>query len=134
MKELCAGKLIVKKSRFYSHLYLIEKLEDVEEILNIHIKLYKKANHHCYSMILRTVNNELIEKFVDDGEVGYPGRILLELLKNNDFDHHMLIVSRVFGGTKLGVSGVSRAFRSSGNSVIKHYKSKKLYYLKNVNK
>jgi putative IMPACT (imprinted ancient) family translation regulator len=123
MNELYAGKLVVKKSKFYSHLYLIEKLEDVEKILNIHNKLYKKANHHCYSMILKTINNELIEKFVDDGEVGHPGRILHELLKNNDFDHHMLVVSRVFGGIKLGVGGVSRAFRSAGNSVIKHYKS-----------
>ena len=51
----------------------------------------------------------------DDGEVGHPGRVLLELLRKHDLEG-VLIVSRIFGGVKLGVGGVSRAFRDAGQA------------------
>ncbi|MCK5346187.1 MAG: YigZ family protein, partial [Candidatus Heimdallarchaeota archaeon] len=75
------------------------------------------ANHHCYAIRCQSV-----EKSKDDGEVGHPGRVLSELLKKHDLDSHMLIVSRIFGGVKLGVGGVSRAFREAGQGVIESSK------------
>ena len=53
--------------------------------------------------------------------VGHPGKVLLELLKKNDLGQHALVVSRVFGGVKLGVGGVSRAFREAGEGVIEEH-------------
>ena len=124
MEELSAGKLVETRSRFYAHLYHIDAAEDITEILRQHRTRYKKANHHCYAH--RFIDNQIsIERCSDDGEVGHPGKILLDILKQHHLDHHVLIVSRVFGGIKLGIGGVSRAFRDAGNSVVDQYKTKR---------
>jgi putative IMPACT (imprinted ancient) family translation regulator len=124
MKELAAGKFVERRSRFYAHLYFIDSLDEIDIIIKTHKRLYKKANHHCYAT--RIISNDLktSEFFKDDGEVGHPGKVLLELLIKNNLKHHMLIVSRIFGGIKLGVGGVSRAFRDAGESAINYYKAK----------
>jgi putative IMPACT (imprinted ancient) family translation regulator len=122
MKELAAGKYVDMKSRFYAHLYYIDDESDVEHILKAHRLKYKKANHHCYALFL-SKNHEVIEKTYDDGEVGHPGKVLLELLKSHVLDHHLIVVSRVFGGIKLGIGGVSKAFKQAANATIAYYQS-----------
>jgi putative IMPACT (imprinted ancient) family translation regulator len=64
----------------------------------------------------------LIERSKDDGEVGHPGRALLELLRREDLEG-AVVVSRIFGGVKLGVGGVTRAFREAGEGAIRAYRS-----------
>jgi len=123
MKELVVGKYIVKKSRFYTHLYQIDDESEIEQILKSHRTIYKKANHHCYALLLSTKNQEIIEKSHDDGEVGHPGKIILEILKSNKYYHNLIVVSRIFGGIKLGVGGVSKAFKEATNATIKYYQS-----------
>ena len=120
MKELMVGKYIEKKSRFYTHLYHIDTESDVESILKSHRSKYKKANHHCYALYF-SKNHEVVEKSHDDGEVGHPGKVLLEILKTHDYDHHLIVVSRIFGGVKLGVGGVSKAFKQAANATIEYY-------------
>jgi putative IMPACT (imprinted ancient) family translation regulator len=58
-----------------------------------------------------------VERSRDDGEVGHPGRVLLEILRRHDLAGG-IVVSRIFGGVKLGVGGVSRAFREAGEGVV----------------
>ncbi len=118
MKELSAVKLVVNKSRFYSHLYRISGPEKVEEILKEHRRKYKKANHHCYAFKFKEE-----ESFKNDGEVGHPGQALLEILKREDLDSHCLMVSRIFGGRKLGVGGVTRAFKEAADGSIEELRS-----------
>jgi len=113
MEELAAIKYLEQRSRFFAHLYRIDSPEDVEELLKTHRKMYKKANHHCYALRCQSQ-----EKSKDDGEVGHPGKVLGEVLKKHGLESHALIVSRVFGGVKLGVGGVSRAFRVAGENVV----------------
>lgn len=127
MKELSSAKCIVKRSRFFAHLYEIECETDLNEILKFHRKEYKKANHHCYALQVNLVEPAAsFKSFKDDGEVGHPGRVLLELLRKYDLEKHALVVSRMFGGIKLGVGSVSRAFRDLGEYVIKcHLKNRK---------
>jgi len=62
-----------------------------------------------------------IMAFRDDREVGRPGRVLMELLEKHDLKEHAIVISRIFGGVKLGVGSVSRAFREAGENVIAHY-------------
>ena len=117
VEEVFAGKLVDRKSKFFAHLYKIENLDsDIEEIQKIHNKKYKKAAHHCYAAL---VNNQ--EDSRNDGEVGSPGRVLLELLHEYKLDGYMIMISRIFGGIKLGQGGVARAFRNTGRGVIESY-------------
>ena len=113
-----AGKFTEKKSRFHSHLYSLESPDEVPDILKIHRKTYRKANHHCYGMLFHGSSD-----FKNDGEVGHPGKVLLELLEKHSLDRHVLVVSRIFGGVKLGVGGVSRAFRGAGEQTILVWKN-----------
>ena len=122
--ELSAGKIIVMKSKFYGHLYKIQSQNEIDDILVLHRNKYSNAKHHCYAFILRNSSGDVIKYFQNDGEVGQPGKILLQLLEQNDFKSHVLIVSRIFGGIKLGVGGVSRAFRNAGLGAITLFKNK----------
>ena len=108
--------LKVKNSKFYAHLYEINSLEEMSEIIKEHRRKYKKAAHHCWAAISDG------EKFHDDGEVGHPGRVILETLKKYNMKNRAIVVSRIFGGVKLGVSGVSRAFREAAEEVAKQGK------------
>ena len=123
MKELSAGKLIFKNSRFFGHLYQVDSKNEIKIILNSQIKMYNKANHHCYAVFFY-YNEKSLSYYKNDGEVGYPGKILLELLKKYNLNKNIIIVSRIFGGIKLGVGGVSKSFRDIGESIIKLHLSK----------
>ncbi len=114
MQELTGVKFVEKKSKFFAHIYSIGSPDEMDEILKIHRRKYKKANHHCFALRFMK-NGQQVEMAKDDGEVGHPGRVLQEILKKNKMDTHVLIVSRIFGGIKLGVGGVSRAFKEAGN-------------------
>ncbi len=108
MELLKKGLYEEKKSKFYSYLYKIENFGEYKEIIEINKKEHKKANHHCYSIIFKSET-----KITNDSEVGSPGRIIYQYLNQNKLNSHMLIVSRIFGGIKLGQGGVVRAFRKS---------------------
>ena len=118
--EVAAVRLDEKKSKFYAHLYHIDSINDVAEIREMHDKLYKKAAHHCYAVICGTVSDSRA-----DGEVGSPGRAIAEVMERHNLASHVLMVSRIFGGTKLGPAGVARAFREAGNGAVTEYERRK---------
>ena len=103
----------VRRSRFYAHLYRIEGPEDVARVLAGHREAYRKAAHHCAALRCGS-----FEEFKNDGEVGRPGRVLLDLLRKHNLGSHALVVSRIFGGVLLGPGNVGRAFRDAGEAAI----------------
>ncbi len=122
MQELAAGMLSVRRSRFYAHLYQVNASDDLASLMDGHRAAYKKACHHCHAVRTRDSSTESIEEtWNDDGEVGRPGRVLLDLLRRYELCHHVLVVSRIYGGVKLGVGGVARAFRRAGEGAIRHH-------------
>lgn len=116
VREVSAVRLDEKKSKFYAHLYEIDSPNDITEIRELHDKLYKKAAHHCYALVCGNVSDSRA-----DGEVGSPGRALAEVMERNNLGSHVLIVSRIFGGVKLGPAGVARAFREAGFGAVSEY-------------
>ncbi len=109
--------LTVERSRFHALLTSLASPDAIDALLKARRKDYRKANHHCWACRLRDAAGALVELSKDDGEVGHPGRVLLELLRKHDLEG-ALVVSRIFGGVKLGVGGVSRAFRDAGQGAI----------------
>ena len=107
--QLKTSKLIAKKSKFFGYLFSFKSPEEYEKIVKEISREHKKASHVCTAMILGKE-----EKFKNDGEVGYPGKTLLGLLKHQGLESHLIIVVRYFGGIKLGPGGVSRAFKECG--------------------
>ena len=127
MKELSVGKQTVKNSIFFGHLYLIDNDKEINIILKNHKKLYSRANHHCYAINLKLESGEVYSLYKNDGEVGKPGKILLDLLKKYSLQKNVICVSRIFGGINLGVGGVSKAFKELGESLINYYISKNIH-------
>lgn len=114
-----------ERSRFFAVLFPAADETDIQKMVRRKKGERRKANHHCWAFRGRDPKGGLLEKSRDDGEVGHPGRVLLELLRHHDVDGGLL-VSRIFGGVKLGVGGVSRAFREAGAGAIEIYKNNKM--------
>jgi len=117
--HLAEFKLVAERSRFHAVLFPAASEDDVLKMARLKKGEHRKANHHCWAF-----RGPAGERARDDGEVGHPGRVLLELLRREDLEGGLL-VSRVFGGVKLGVGGVSRAFREAGEGAIADYKKKR---------
>lgn len=110
--------LTVERSKFYALLTPFSSADHIDALLKTRRRDYRKAVHHCWAYRLAAApGTPPVEVSKDDGEVGHPGRVLLELLRKHDIEG-ALIVSRIFGGVKLGVGGVSRAFRDAGQGAI----------------
>jgi len=109
-------KFVFERSRFFTVLFPAAGEEEVLKMVRLKKGEHRKANHHCWAF-----RGGGGERSRDDGEVGHPGRVLLELLRRQDLEGGLL-VSRVFGGVKLGVGGVSRAFREAGEGAIAEFK------------
>ena len=87
MKELAAGKLVERRSRFYAHLYMIDSAEEIQKIVKNHKRLYKKANHLLKLNILpisygRANQNVFlscisIKKYVEGCKKGHEKRCIL---------------------------------------------------------
>jgi putative IMPACT (imprinted ancient) family translation regulator len=110
-------KATVERSRFFAVVFPAATEEDVLGIVKAAKAEHRKANHHCWAFRGHDAAGAVVEKAKDDGEVGHPGRLLLELLRRDDLEGGLL-VSRVFGGVKLGVGGVSRAFREAAEGAL----------------
>jgi len=117
VEKIVEAKVTVERSRFFAVLFPASGLEDVEAMVRRQKGELRKANHHCWAFRGRDAAGAYVERSKDDGEVGHPGRVLLELLRRHDLEGGLL-VSRVFGGVKLGVGGVSRAFRDAGEAAL----------------
>lgn len=109
IKNNTNSELIIKKSKFIGYLYQIDNINDINNILNnIRLK-YPDATHICYAYITLTS-----EKAYDDKEPnGTAGIPISDILKKHDLTNTLGIVVRYYGGIKLGVGGLIRAYRTT---------------------
>ncbi len=101
--------MIIKKSTFICHLYRIESEEEARDIIQQIKKEHWKASHNCSAYVLGS--NQSIQRSSDDGEPsGTAGVPMLDILKVRDLKNVLAVVTRYFGGTKLGAGGLIRAY------------------------
>ena len=117
IERLLESELTEQRSRFYAAAVPAASLSEVKQELARRKKRFHKARHQCWACRVRDENGRLVEQARDDGEVGKPGMKLLELLRQRDLEG-MLVVSRFFGGIKLGPGGVGRAFRDAARGAL----------------
>jgi uncharacterized YigZ family protein len=110
-----------RKSKFYGYAFPVKREEEISAILIKLSKMYPNANHICYAWQLGTGNT--VYKINDDGEpnnsAGMPiyGQILAFKVTNV-----LVVVVRTFGGTKLGIGGLIRAYRTAANMSLENSK------------
>ena len=106
-----------KGSRFLSFAHPLSDQEQVKHIIDQIRKEHHEARHHCYAYMIGHERN--IWRFNDDGEPsGTAGRPILGQINSFELTNVLIVVSRYFGGTLLGVSGLITAYRSAAVSAI----------------
>lgn len=99
-------------SRFIAHAYPVETEEEVRSIVSALRKEYYDARHHCYAYRLGYKGD--VFRASDDGEpAGSSGRPILGQIDSNGLSDVLVVVVRYFGGIKLGIPGLIRAYKTS---------------------
>ena len=108
-----------KGNRFVSFAVPISSQEEIKPIIDKIRKEHHEARHHCYAYI---IGHERIIWWVnDDGEPsGTAGRPILGQINSFGLTNIIIVVSRYFGGTLLGVSGLINAYRSAAESALRN--------------
>ena len=99
-------------SRFISFAYPVETEEEVKDIVANLKKKFHDARHHCYAYRLGYQGDRF--RANDDGEPsGSAGRPILGQIDSRNLSDTLVVVVRYFGGIKLGIPGLIRAYKTS---------------------
>ena len=110
-----------KGSKFIAYAILVKSEEQVLDEINKIKKLDKNANHYCYAYIIKP--DKSIEKVNDDGEPkNSAGKPILGQIKSKDLTNCLIVVVRYFGGTKLGIPGLIKAYKNAALEAIQNNK------------
>ncbi|TVP84132.1 MAG: YigZ family protein [Alkalicoccus sp.] len=112
------SELTVQKSRFITYVKRTETEEEARTFIAEIKKEHWDASHNCSAYMIG--ENDLIQKADDDGEPsGTAGVPMLEVLKKRKLKDTCVVVTRYFGGIKLGGGGLIRAYSSAASAGIK---------------
>ncbi len=108
----------VKGSRFIATVAPVESEEAARELLDEVSAEMSDASHHCTAW---RIAQPAIDRCNDDGEPGgSAGRPILAQLTGRDLVNTAVVVTRYFGGTKLGVGGLVRAYGAAAAAALEH--------------
>lgn len=115
ISERVTTEIIIDKSRFIADLFPVNDSSEAISKLDLIKELHPKANHHCYAYIIGYSSEQ--QKFSDDGEPGgTAGMPILNVLKHEKVTNIIAIITRYFGGIKLGAGGLVRAYTAAVKS------------------
>ncbi|GLY32292.1 YigZ family protein [Kineosporia sp. NBRC 101731] len=105
-------ELVVKKSRFIAQVTPARTTEEAEAVIAAVRKHYWDARHHCVALVIGTHADQ--QRSSDGGEPsGTAGVPMLEVLRRRDLTDLVTVVTRYFGGVKLGAGGLVRAYSTA---------------------
>ena len=111
-------ELEIKKSIFLATLIPVKNEEEAQEAIAKMKKEKRDATHNCSAYRIGT--ERIYEKSSDDGEPqGTAGHPMLHVLQMNELTNTLAIVTRWFGGIKLGAGGLTRAYTQSPADAVK---------------
>ncbi|WP_366247616.1 YigZ family protein [Terribacillus aidingensis] len=112
VKSEGSHEIVIQKSRFIGHVKRVETEEEAVNFVQKIKKEHKDATHNCSAYMIG--EHDLIQKASDDGEPsGTAGVPILEVLKKKGLKDTAVVVTRYFGGIKLGAGGLIRAYSGS---------------------
>lgn len=115
IKEITEHTLVIKKSEFICTLIPLNDENKINETIGFYKEKYKDATHNCIAYLVGTK-----ERANDDGEPsGTAGLPMLNVLKKHELSNIIAIVTRYFGGIKLGAGGLTRAYSQAVAEALK---------------
>lgn len=111
------SEIVIKKSRFIGHAARAETEEEAMAFIAKIKQAHHSATHNCSAYLIG--EHDQIQKANDDGEPsGTAGVPMLEVLKKQNLKDTVVVVTRYFGGIKLGGGGLIRAYGSAVSDVL----------------
>ena len=109
VKQAGEHEINIQRSRFIAHIKRAETENEAQEFIQAMKKKHWDATHNCSAYLIG--ENDQIQKANDDGEPsGTAGVPILEVLKKRKLKDTVVVVTRYFGGIKLGTGGLIRAY------------------------
>lgn len=106
----------IKRSRFIVHIGHTPDVESARAYIADIKSKYADAGHNCWAYIAGAPTNSQVLGFSDDGEPnGTAGKPMLNVLLGSDIGEITAVVTRYFGGIKLGTGGLARAYGGTVN-------------------
>ncbi|EIT86931.1 hypothetical protein A374_01709 [Fictibacillus macauensis ZFHKF-1] len=105
-------EIVIDRSRFITTVARVQTEEEAIAVIQRVKKQHSSANHNCSAYLIGETDH--IQKANDDGEPsGTAGVPMLEVLKKRQLKDTVAVVTRYFGGIKLGAGGLIRAYGKS---------------------
>ena len=121
--------LKIKRSEFITNIKYVENIEKAKEFISEISEEHKTANHNCWAYVVGKKGN--IFHSSDQGEPsGTAGKPMLRQLQSHNLTNIVAVVTRYFGGVKLGIRGLIEAYSSAVEQAVKESGLKRLidYY------
>ncbi|MCE2504445.1 MAG: YigZ family protein [Chlorobi bacterium] len=113
------SEIKLRGSRFIATAVPVGDKQVVNEVVEQIRKEFWDATHNCFAYQLAPNGSEY--RFFDDGEPsGTAGKPILFALQQRNLLDLLVVVTRYFGGTKLGAGGLARAYAEAANDVLDH--------------
>ncbi|KGP73550.1 YigZ family protein [Pontibacillus yanchengensis] len=110
-------QIVIQKSRFIGYVTRAETEEEAKEFIQQIKKKHHDATHNCSAYMIG--EHDQIQKAHDDGEPsGTAGVPILNVLKQKGLKDTVVVVTRYFGGIKLGAGGLIRAYSSTTSEAL----------------
>lgn len=117
VKKEGSTEIIIQKSRFIGYVKRVETEEEAQAFIQDIKKKHHDATHNCSAYMIG--EHDQIQKANDDGEPsGTAGIPMLEVLKKKQLKDTAVVVTRYFGGIKLGAGGLIRAYGNTTSRAI----------------
>ncbi len=108
-----------KGSKFIAETIPVDSEEKVKESLEKIKAKYHDARHHCYAY--RLGFDKSVYRINDDGEPsGTAGKPIFGQIRSKDLTNTLIVVTRYFGGTKLGVRGLINAYKTAAQDALEN--------------
>ncbi|MFI3129077.1 MAG: YigZ family protein [Bacillota bacterium] len=110
-------EIVINKSSFIGTTFNCFSEEEGKACVSEIRKKYHDATHNCWAFVAD--KNGILARFSDDGEPsGTAGKPILEVLKHKKLSYSGVVVTRYFGGIKLGAGGLVRAYTKSATDAL----------------
>ncbi len=117
IKQAATAEQIIEKSRFIAHAMPVSDRAEADAFVAEIKAAYKDATHNVPAMVIG--DKSQIQWASDDGEPqGTSGAPIVQMLVNEGLTNLVIVVTRYFGGIKLGTGGLVRAYTSSAKLAV----------------
>lgn len=124
LSEHCPAEIKIQRSKFIANAHPITSVDDCHAILEKIRKEYYDARHHPYAYLMFGNDNF---RYNDDGEpAGSSGKPIYDAINKYGLHNIIVVVTRYFGGIKLGVGGLKRAYFDAADECLKNARTKEV--------